>query len=166
MPDQEFDVLIIGGGMAGLTAGIYASRYGLNTAIVEQMMAGAQIINLEKIENFPGFPQGIAGYELGPATQEQAMNAGVEVLMDTATNVSVDGDYLRVTGDMGGSYRGKAVIMAAGSSLRSLGIPGEEEFEGTGRISLRNLRRAAVYGSDRGCGGRRRFSCRRGAHPY
>ena len=132
MPDQEFDVLIIGGGMAGLTAGIYASRYGLNTAIVEQMMAGAQIINLEKIENFPGFPQGIAGYELGPATQEQAMNAGVEVLMDTATQVSVDGDYLRVTGDMGGSYRGKAVIMAAGSSLRSLGIPGEEEFEGRG----------------------------------
>ena len=132
MPDQEFDVLIIGGGMAGLTAGIYASRYGLNTAIVEQMMAGAQIINLEKIENFPGFPQGIAGYELGPATQEQAMNAGVEVLMDTATNVSIDGDYLRVTGDMGGSYRGKAVIMAAGSSLRSLGIPGEEEFEGRG----------------------------------
>ena len=132
MPDQEFDILIIGGGMAGLTAGIYASRYGLNTAIVEQMMAGAQIINLEKIENFPGFPQGIAGYELGPATQEQAMNAGVEVLMDTATNISVDGEYLRVTGDMGGSYRGKAVIMAAGSSLRSLGIPGEEEFEGRG----------------------------------
>ena len=132
MPDQEFDVLIIGGGMAGLTAGIYASRYGLNTAIVEQMMAGAQIINLEKIENFPGFPQGIAGYELGPATQEQAMNAGVEVLMDTVTGVSVDGDYLRVTGDMGGSYLGKAVIMAAGSSLRSLGIPGEEEFEGRG----------------------------------
>ena len=132
MPEQEFDVLIIGGGMAGLTAGIYASRYGLNTAIVEQMMAGAQIINLEKIENFPGFPQGIAGYELGPATQEQAMNAGVEVLMDTATNISVDGDYLRVTGDMGGSYRGKAVIMAAGSSLRSLGIAGEEEFEGRG----------------------------------
>ena len=132
MPDQEFDVLIIGGGMAGLTAGIYASRYGLNTAIVEQMMAGAQIINLDKIENFPGFPQGIAGYELGPATQEQAMNAGVEVLMDTATGVSVDGDYLRVTGDMGGSYLGKAVIMAAGSSLRSLGIPGEDEFDGRG----------------------------------
>ena len=132
MPDQEFDVLIIGGGMAGLTAGIYASRYGLNTAIVEQMMAGAQIINLDKIENFPGFPQGVAGYELGPATQEQAMNAGVEVLMDTVTGVAVDGDYLVVSGDMGSNYRGKAVIMAAGSSLRSLGIPGEEEFEGRG----------------------------------
>lgn len=132
MPDQNYDVIIIGGGMAGLTAGIYAARHGLSTAIVEQMMAGAQIINLERIENYPGFPQGIAGYELGPATQEQAMNAGVEVLMDTAVGVAADGDYLRVTGDGGGSYVGKAVIMAAGSSLRTLGIPGEEEFFGRG----------------------------------
>ena len=132
MPDQNFDVIIIGGGMAGLTAGIYAARQGLSTAVVEQMMAGAQIINLERIENFPGFPQGIAGYELGPATQEQAMNAGVEVLMDTVASVSADGDYLRVAGEGGGSYLGKAVIMAAGSTLRTLGIPGEEEFLGRG----------------------------------
>ncbi len=132
MPEQEFDLLIIGGGMAGLTAGIYGARYGLSTAIVEQMMAGAQIINLEKIENYPGFPQGIAGYELGPATQEQAINAGVEMLLDTATAVSVDGDYLTVAGDGGNSYRSKAVIMAAGSSLRALGIPGEAEFDGRG----------------------------------
>ncbi len=132
MPEQNFDVIIIGGGMAGLTAGIYAARHGLNTAIVEQMMAGAQIINLERIENYPGFPQGIAGYELGPATQEQAMNAGVAMLMDTALNVTSDGDYLRVVGDGGDSYLGKAVIMAAGSSLRTLGIPGEEEFFGRG----------------------------------
>jgi thioredoxin reductase (NADPH) len=132
LPEQNFDVIIIGGGMAGLTAGIYAARHGLNTAIVEQMMAGAQIINLERIENYPGFPQGIAGYELGPATQEQAMNAGVAMLMDTALNVTSDGDYLRVVGDGGDSYLGKAVIMAAGSSLRTLGIPGEEEFFGRG----------------------------------
>ena len=132
MAEQNFDVIIIGGGMAGLTAGIYAARHGLTTAIVEQMMAGAQIINLEKIENFPGFPQGIAGYELGPATQEQAMNAGVEMLLDTVTAVSVEDSQLRVTGDMGVSYLSKAVIMAAGSSLRTLGIPGEEEFFGRG----------------------------------
>ena len=118
--------------MAGLTAGIYAARHGLSAAIVEEMMAGAQIINLERIENYPGFPQGIAGYELGPATQEQAMNAGVAMLMDTATNIAIDGDYLQITGDGGDSYRGKAVIMAAGSSLRTLGIPGEAEFNGRG----------------------------------
>ncbi len=132
MPEQNYDVIIIGGGMAGLTAGIYASRHGLRTAIVEQMMAGAQIINLERIENFPGFPQGIAGYELGPATQEQAMNAGVEMLMDIVASVSADGDYLRVAGESGDAYLGKAVIMAAGSTLRTLGIPGEEEFLGRG----------------------------------
>ena len=132
MPEQNYDVIIIGGGMAGLTAGIYSARHGLSTAIVEEMMAGAQIINLERIENFPGFPQGIAGYELGPSTQEQAMDAGVEIQMDTVTDVNADGDYLQVVGDGGSTYRAKAVIMAAGSSLRTLGIPGEEEFNGRG----------------------------------
>ena len=132
MPAPNYDIIIIGGGMAGLTAAIYSARHGLRTAIIEQMMAGAQIINLERIENFPGFPQGIAGYELGPSTQEQAMNAGAELLMDTVTDIAADGDYLRVSGDGGGSYVGKAVIMAAGSALRALGIPGEAEFDGRG----------------------------------
>ncbi len=132
MPDQNYDVIIIGGGMAGLTAGIYAARHGLATAIVEEMMAGAQIINLDRIENFPGFPDGIAGYELGPSTQQQAMNAGVEMLMGTVTSVAPDGEYLRVDCDGGDAYGAKAVIMAAGSVLRSLGIPGEEEFNGRG----------------------------------
>ena len=80
MPN-DYDVLIVGGGLAGLTAGMFAARYGLNTGIIEQMMGGAQIINLEKIENFPGFPEGIAGAELGPAAQEQAMDAGANFLM-------------------------------------------------------------------------------------
>ena len=74
MPN-DYDVLIIGGGLAGLTAGMYAARYGLRTGLIEQMMGGAQIINLEKIENFPGFPKGISGAELGPSVQEQAMDA-------------------------------------------------------------------------------------------
>ena len=128
---NEFDVLVIGGGLAGLTAGMYAARYGLNTGVMEQMMGGAQIINLEKIENFPGFPEGIAGAELGPAAQEQAMNAGAQFVMAEATRVSQDGDYKVVTSDAG-EYRAKAVIVAAGSSLRELGIPGETEFYGRG----------------------------------
>ena len=128
---NEFDVLVIGGGLAGLTAGMYAARYGLNTGVMEQMMGGAQIINLEKIENFPGFPEGIAGAELGPAAQEQAMNAGAQFVMAEATRVSQDGDYKVVTSDAG-EYRAKAVIVAAGSSLREMGIPGETEFYGRG----------------------------------
>ena len=128
---KEYDVLIVGGGLAGLTAGIYAARYGLRTGIIEQMMGGARIINLEKIENFPGFPEGISGAELGPAAQEQAMNAGAEFIMAEASNMSKDGGYQVVHSDAG-DYRAKAVIMAAGSTLRKMGIPGEDEFNGRG----------------------------------
>ena len=126
-----YDVVIIGGGLAGMTAGIFAARYGLRTGLVERMMGGAQIINIEKIENFPGFPQGISGAELAPATQEQAMDAGVEFIMAEAGSITRDGDYKVVATDAG-EYRSRAVIMAAGSTLRQLGIPGEEELFGRG----------------------------------
>ncbi len=129
--DGVYDLLIIGGGLAGLTAGMYAARYGLSTALVEQMMGGAQIINVERIENFPGFPEGISGAELGPLLQEQAMNAGMQFIMDEATEVSRDGDFKLVTG-YGGSYRARAVIIATGSRLRTAGIPGEDEFRDRG----------------------------------
>ena len=128
---NEYDVLIVGGGLAGLTAGIYSARYGLSTGIIEQMMGGAQIINLEKIENFPGFPEGISGAELGPAAQDQAMSAGAEFIMAEAGSVACDGDYKVVHSDAG-DYRAKAVIVATGSSLKHLGIPGEDEFNGRG----------------------------------
>ncbi len=128
---NDYDVLVVGGGLAGLTAGRYVARYGLKTGLIEQMIGGAQIINIEKIENFPGFPQGISGAELAPAVQEQAMNAGVEIIMAEATGVSRDANYKVVATD-GGDYRAKAVIMAAGSTLRKMGIPGEEEMYGRG----------------------------------
>ena len=128
---NRYDVVIIGGGLAGMTAGIFAARYGLRTGLVERMMGGAQIINIEKIENFPGFPQGISGAELAPATQEQAMDAGVEFIMAEAGSISTDGDHKVVATDVG-EYRARVVIMAAGSTLRQLGIPGEEEMFGRG----------------------------------
>ena len=128
---DTYDLLIVGGGLAGMTAGMYAARYGLSTGLIERMMGGAQIINVERIENFPGFPEGIAGAELAPALQEQAMNAGVEFIMDEATQVTRDGDFKQVVGD-GGSYRARAVIIATGSRLRSAGIPGEERLRDRG----------------------------------
>ena len=128
---DTYDLLIVGGGLAGLTAGMYAARYGLSTALIEQMMGGAQIINVEHIENFPGFPEGVSGAELGPLLQEQAMNAGMRFIMDEATEVSRDGDFKQVNG-YGGSYRARAVIVATGSRLRSAGIPGEEEYRDRG----------------------------------
>ena len=128
---DTYDLLIVGGGLAGMTAGMYAARYGLSTGLIERMMGGAQIINVERIENFPGFPEGIAGAELAPALQEQAMNAGAEFIMDEATQVTRDGDFKQVVGD-GGSYRARAVIIATGSRLRSAGIPGEERLRDRG----------------------------------
>lgn len=128
---NQYDVVIVGGGLGGMTAAMYASRYGLKTGLIERMMGGAQIINIEKIENFPGFPQGISGAELGPAVQEQAMNAGAEFIMAEAASISRDGD-LKVVATDAGQYRAKAVIVAAGSRLRQLGIPGEEELYGRG----------------------------------
>ena len=130
MPN-DYDVLIVGGGLAGMTAAMYGALYGLKTGLIERMMGGAQIINIEKIENFPGFPEGISGAELAPAVQEQAMNAGAEFIMAEVSGITRDGDYKVVNSDAG-TYRAKAVIVATGSSLRQLGIPGEEELFGRG----------------------------------
>lgn len=129
MPD--FDLVIIGGGLAGLTAGLYASRFGLRTCVVEQMAAGGQVLNVEKIENYPGFPEGIAGFDLGPIVQEQAEAAGAEFRMDTVNGLQVDGDQ-RIVRCEGTELNARSVIVAAGSSFRTLGIPGEAEFVGKG----------------------------------
>ena len=128
---NDYDVLVIGGGLAGMTAGLFAARYGLKTGLVERMIGGAQIINIERVENYPGFPQGVAGAELAAAVQEHAMDAGAEFIMAEVTGISRDGPHKLVSADAA-NYRAKAVIVSAGSSLRRLGIPGEEEFYGRG----------------------------------
>ena len=128
---DDYDLLIVGGGLAGLTAAIYGARIGLHTAVVEHMAPGGQVLNVEKIENFPGFPQGIAGFDLGPLAQEQADAAGAEFVMDTATRLEVLGDRQVLHCD-GADLSTRALIVAAGSALRSLGIPGEAEFLGRG----------------------------------
>jgi thioredoxin reductase (NADPH) len=125
------DLVVVGAGLAGLTAGMYAARYGLKTAIVERLAPGGQVLNVEKIETFPGFPQGISGFDLGPMVQEQAEAAGAEFILATAQAVQIEGEDLVVRCD-GEDIRARAVIAAMGSSLRSLGIPGEAEYLGKG----------------------------------
>ncbi|HSB41711.1 MAG TPA: FAD-dependent oxidoreductase [Methylomirabilota bacterium] len=125
------DVLIVGGGAAGYTAGIFAARDRCRALLLEKFAAGGQVLNCEHITNFPGFPQGIAGYALGPLLQEQATAAGLQMAMNEVTAVRRDGDLLLVQTD-GGAHTTRALIVASGSRFTTLGVPGEEEFAGRG----------------------------------
>jgi thioredoxin reductase (NADPH) len=129
MPDVE--LAIIGGGVAGLTAGLFAVRAGVDTVLLERMGTGGQMINADRVENYPGFPNGIKGYELAPLLAEQAMNAGLridyveaQVVRRAERGFAIETDDERIGA--------RAVIITAGSTLARLGIPGEEEFFGRG----------------------------------
>jgi thioredoxin reductase (NADPH) len=128
---QDFDVIVVGAGVAGLTAAMVAARHGLKVAVVERLGAGGQIVNAERIENFPGFPQGVGGHELGPLLHEQAEAAGAEFLLDTIAAIEIAGEQ-RILHGAADALRAPAVIIAAGSALRSLGVPGEAQFLGRG----------------------------------
>jgi thioredoxin reductase (NADPH) len=128
---RECDVVVLGCGMAGLTAGMVAAQHGLSVLLVDQMGAAGQVLNVDRIENMPGFPDGIPGYELGPLVQTQAEAAGCDFAFDTATGLDSDGNahILRCAEE---DIRARAVIIAGGSRLRDLGLPGEARFEGKG----------------------------------
>jgi thioredoxin reductase (NADPH) len=128
---RDFDLVIVGAGVAGVTAAMFAARYGLTVVVVDQLGVGGQISRAEKIENFPGFPQGIGGHELGPLLHEQAEAAGAEFALDTVERLEVSGEH-RIVHGAAEALRAPSVILAAGSGLRSLGIPGEEKFLGNG----------------------------------
>jgi thioredoxin reductase (NADPH) len=128
---SDYDLVIVGAGYAGLTSGLIAGRYGLSVAIIDQMGSGGQVLNVEKIENLPGFAEGIAGYDLGAIVQEQAEKAGASFVFDTVEALEREASEWLVR-CAENELRARAVIIAAGSSLRATGIPGEAEFEGKG----------------------------------
>jgi thioredoxin reductase (NADPH) len=128
---KDYDLVIVGAGVAGLTAAMFAGRHGVKVVVVDRMGAGGQIINAERIENWPGFPQGIGGHELGPLLHEQAEAAGAEIILDAIEAIELAGPHRIVRGATD-ILRARAVIIAAGSAQRPLGIPGEEEFRGKG----------------------------------
>jgi thioredoxin reductase (NADPH) len=128
---RSCDVAVVGAGVAGLTAAFFAARYGLETLVVDHMGSGGQVLNCEKIENFPGFPNGVAGYELGPILQEQAEAAGADLLIDQVESVESGSPHTLVLAG-GEDITAGAVIVAAGSSLKTLGVPGEEALRGRG----------------------------------
>jgi thioredoxin reductase (NADPH) len=127
----DHDLIIVGAGVAGLTAAMVAGRYGLNVAVIAASSPGGQIINADRVENFPGIARVIAGHELGTVLFEQAEAVGAQFVLDTVEALSVEGDtrIIRVASQ---ELSAGAVIIAAGSSLRKLDIPGEEEFLGKG----------------------------------
>ena len=131
MQDNTYDLVVVGGGAAGMTAGLYASRAGLKTVLLERMMTGGQVMNAEKIENFPGFPDGISGAEFGPLLQDQAMKYGMEVQISEVTGLRKVNSSWAIDA-FGGEYSAEAVIIAGGSTLRRLGVPGEEQLHGAG----------------------------------
>jgi len=125
------DVVILGGGTTGLSAGMYSVRAGLNTLLIEQSGFGGQILNADIIENFPGFPQGIAGPDLVMAIQEQASNFGLEYAFGQvqALNVQKQPMILQTESD---EILARSIIICVGGERNRLGVPGEEEFEGRG----------------------------------
>ncbi|MCD6292030.1 MAG: thioredoxin-disulfide reductase [Deltaproteobacteria bacterium] len=131
--ENRYDVVIIGGGPAGLTAGLYASRARLKCVLLEKMMMGGQIATTEMVDNYPGFPEGIAGAQIGPLFETQAKRFGLEVrqFQEGLKVERRDGGFL-VTCVNNDELFCKSLIIASGSGWTPLGIPGEERLRGAG----------------------------------
>ncbi len=129
---EIYDVVIVGAGPAGLSAGIYAGRSNLKTVILDQMMPGGQLLITEQIENYPGFFDGITGFELSEKMRQHAEKFGAVIENGKpVSSVDLDGDIFVVKCE-GGEFKGKSLIWAAGSVPRKLNVPGEAEFVGRG----------------------------------
>jgi thioredoxin reductase (NADPH) len=129
---DDYHVIIIGGGAAGLTAGLYASRAQLKTILLESMIPSGQAYMTERIENYPGFPDGIAGRELIERFTQQATRFGLEIHQFTAVDRVEAAGEKKVVHAGEKRFSASALIIATGAQWQKLGIPGEEEFTGKG----------------------------------
>uniref|UniRef100_A0A7C5AM61 Thioredoxin reductase n=1 Tax=Desulfobacca acetoxidans TaxID=60893 RepID=A0A7C5AM61_9BACT len=134
MTPWDYDLIIVGGGPAGLTAGIYAGRARLNSLLVERLIHGGQMMTTDLVENYPGFPEGISGPELSDRMRRQAERFGLKIITGEVKELipgsSQDPTHTVVLEDR--RLRAGAVIIATGASYRRLGVPGEDKFTGKG----------------------------------
>ena len=128
---KQYDVVIIGGGPAGLTAGLYTSRARLTTLLIESALYGGQMTTTEMVENYPGFPEGITGGDLSRLMEEQAKRFGMEAVNEEVIEAKLAGERKSIQ-TTGATYLCDAVIICTGTEYRKLGVPGESEFRGKG----------------------------------
>ena len=128
---MKYDVIIIGAGPAGLSAAIYSARSGLKTAVFERGLIGGQINVTEEVENYPGFPEALSGYELTERMHRQAEQFGTEFKDEEVTALGMEG-LCKIVETSDNKYRARAVIFCTGAYPRRLNVPGEEKFTGRG----------------------------------
>jgi len=128
---MNHDLIVIGGGPAGLTAGIYGARAGLSTVIIERAMPGGHTATTHYIENYPGFPEGIAGIELAEKIKQQALRFGVEIIGSEVKSINKkDGSFVVLTDSR--QFTARAAIIATGTIWKNIGVPGEAKLQGRG----------------------------------
>ncbi len=128
---NSYEAIIIGGGPAGLTAGLYTARARISSLLIEKGAFGGQMINAARLDNYPGFPEGVSGFELAELMLKQATKYGLETVIAEVTGLKLKGEE-KIVETSGGSFTAKAVIITGGSNRRKLGVPGEEQFTGKG----------------------------------
>jgi thioredoxin reductase (NADPH) len=129
--EKHYDIVIVGGGPGGLTAGLYGARAERKTVCIEKFMVGGQIANTAEVEDYPGFEH-ISGAELATKMADHAKSFGLEIASDEVVEIYVDGDDRVVKCASGDTYHAKAVILSTGGSPTKLGVPGELEYTGKG----------------------------------
>jgi thioredoxin reductase (NADPH) len=129
--EKQYDIVIVGGGPGGLTAGLYGARAKRKTVTLEKYLPGGQIANTEEVEDYPGFER-ISGADLAAKMAEQAKKFGLEIESEEVVEVYVDGDDRIVRSASGAVYRAKTVILSTGGSPVKLNVPGEKEYAGKG----------------------------------
>ena len=129
--DKVYDVLVLGGGPAGFTAAMYAARSGLQVAVLERLSAGGQMALTHQVDNYPGFDEGVDGFDLGMRMQKGAERFGAETFFADVQSVELQGKIKKLHTDQGTFY-GRTVIVATGANPRKLGLPMEQELTGRG----------------------------------